>query len=166
MNKKSTHHSSSHSPSGIKIIKKNKKAFFDYEILDRYECGIILLGAEVKSIREHAIQFVDSFARIKERTLVVHNMHISPYKFYTGEQIDAVRIRQLLIHNKELKKIKRQVEEKGNTLIPLTIYLKNGLVKMELGICRGKKLHDKKELLKQKTADREAQREIKAYMKE
>lgn len=151
---------------GILIIQKNKKAYFEYEILDKYECGIMLLGAEVKSIREHKVQFTDSFAKVYERKVLLHNMHISPYKFHTHESIDPIRIRVLLLHKEEIKKLKRQIEEKGRTLIPLAIYLKKGLVKIELGLGLGKNIHDKKEDLKAKTAKREAEKEIKSYFKQ
>lgn len=166
MNAKKNHLHNESASSGIKLIQKNKKAFFEYEILDRYECGMILLGAEVKSIRENKVQFVDSFARIKNDVLTLHNMHIAPYKYHTVDALDPVRIRMLLLKKIELKKIRRLVEQKERTMIPLSLYLKHGLIKLELGVCRRKKLYDKKETLKQKTADRDSQREIKATMKE
>lgn len=154
------------SNASILIVQKNKKAFFEYEVLDKYECGIMLLGAEVKSIREKKVQFTDSFAKVHNTKVLLHNMHISPYKFHTHESIDPIRIRTLLLHKEEIKKIKKQIEEKGRTLIPLAVYLKNGLIKIELGIGRGKNIHDKKEHLKAKTAQREAEKEIKSYFKQ
>ena len=151
--------------SSIKILQKNKRAYFEYEVLEKYECGIVLLGPEVKSIKAQQVQFTDSFARIKSHVLTLHNLHVSPYKFYTEEAIDPVRIKNLLLHKEELKKITRAVEVKGRTIIPLSLYLKKGLIKLELGVCRGKKLHDKKAVIKQRDIDRDAQREIKSAMR-
>lgn len=165
MGKNKHHHKHTEAPAGIKIIQKNKKAFFEYEILERIECGIILLGPEVKSIKENKVQFADSHARIHNGRLLLHNMHVSPYKFYTQDELNPVRVRELLVHKKELEKLKKQLEEKGRSIVPLTLYLKQGMIKVEMGVGRGKKLHDKKETLKAKTAKREAEREIKAHFK-
>lgn len=145
---------------GIKIIANNKKAYHDYFIDEVLEAGMVLLGTEVKSLRLGKANLKDAFCRIMGGELYVNNLHISPYEFGNRENHDPTRVRKLLVHRAELDKLTRKVEEKGLSLIPTKLYFKNGRVKLEIGVARGKKLHDKRETLKQKEADREMARAI------
>ena len=119
------------------------------------ECGIELQGTEVKSLRENRFSFGDAYARIKDGQLYLVGFHISPYPFGNLHNHEPERERKLLAHKEEIKKLRRKVEEKGFTLVPIKLYLKNGLIKVELGICRGKKLYDKRETIKQRDLERE-----------
>lgn len=143
-----------------KLLSKNRRAFHEYEVLERYECGIMLVGTEVKSMKIGKFSFVDSYARIKGAELWLIGLHITPYDFGNINNHEAVHDRKLLVHREELSKIRRKVDEKGLTLVPLSFYLKGGLVKMELGICRGKKLHDKRASIKEKDMKRQADRDM------
>jgi SsrA-binding protein len=145
---------------GIKIIATNKKAFHDYFIDEVLEAGMVLLGTEVKSLRLGKANLKDAFCRIMGGELYVNNLHISPYEFGNRENHDPTRVRKLLVHRAELDKLTRKVEEKGLSLVPTKLYFKEGRVKLEIGIARGKKLHDKRETLKQKEAGREMARAI------
>ncbi|MGE4579673.1 MAG: SsrA-binding protein SmpB [Desulfuromonadales bacterium] len=140
---------------GIKIIANNKKAYHDYFIDEVYEAGMVLTGTEVKSLRLGKVNIKESFCRIKDGEIFINNMNISPYEQGNRENVDPTRVRKLLLHREEINKIIRKVEEKGLSLVPTRIYLKDSRVKLEVGIGRGKKLHDKRESLKQKEADRE-----------
>lgn len=139
----------------IKILLINKKARFNYFVEESLECGIELKGTEVKSMRENRFSFSDSYARIKENELWLTGFHISPYTFGSINNHMPERERRLLVHKQEIKKLRRKTEEKGLTLVPLKVYLKNGLIKIELGICRGKKLFDKRETIKKRDLSRE-----------
>jgi len=145
---------------GIKIIATNKKAYHDYFIDDVLEAGMVLLGTEVKSLRLGKANLRDAFCRIKDGELYVNNLHISPYEFGNRENHDPTRMRKLLLHRIEIDKLTRKVDERGFSLVPTKIYFKNGRVKIEIGLGRGKKLHDKRETLKRKEADREMARAI------
>jgi SsrA-binding protein len=145
---------------GIKIIATNKKAYHDYFIDEVLEAGMVLLGTEVKSLRLGKANLKDAFCRIMGGELYVNNLHISPYEFGNRENHDPTRVRKLLVHRTELDKLTRKVEEKGLSLVPTKLYFKNGRVKIEIGVARGKKLHDKRETLKRKEADREMARAI------
>lgn len=147
------------------VLQQNKKARFEFFIDETYDCGISLLGHEVKSIKAKQCNFTDSFARVKNGALYLHNFHISPYKFYTEEPSDPARVRTLLAKKKEIEKMRRACEEKGYTLVPMEIFLHGALIKVRIGIGKGKKLHDKKESIKQHTLDREASREARDAMK-
>ena len=125
---------------GRKIIAENRKARFDYFIEDTYECGIVLEGTEVKSVKNGNISFPDAFAEITNGEVWVKNFHISEYSFSSIFNHDPDRPKKLLLHAEEIKRITRRVEEKGCTLIPLDFYLKNGRVKLTLGVCKGKKM--------------------------
>jgi SsrA-binding protein len=149
---------------GTKLLSKNRRAFHEYEILERYECGIVLQGTEVKSMKNGKFSFVDSYARIRNGELWLIGLHITPYDFGNINNHEPVRDRKLLVRHDELAKIRRKVDEKGLTLIPLSFYLKGGLVKMELGIGRGKKLHDKRSSIKEKDIQRQSDREIRGRM--
>ena len=147
--------------SGEKVIATNKKAFHDYLILEKMEAGIVLLGTEVKAIREGRLNLKDSFALVREGELHLLNCHISPYSHGNRENHDPTRSRTLLLHQKEIRKLIGKTQEKGLALVPLRVYFKRGKVKVELGIARGKKLYDKRETERRKEADREAETAMK-----
>jgi SsrA-binding protein len=149
----------------MKIITQNKKAFFDYEILDRIEAGIVLSGDEVKSIRAGHISLLGSFAHIKDGELYLVNASITPYsKAYQKKDEEAARTRKLLIHRKELTRLIGDISKKGVTVIPLRVYLnERGLVKIDLGVCKHKKSVEKKQALKERDIKRETARELKNY---
>jgi SsrA-binding protein len=147
----------------IKAIVTNRKARHDYEIIGNVEAGLVLLGSEVKSLREGKVTISDAYARIKAGELWLTGLHISPYMQAAFENHDPLRDRKLLIKKHELKKLFRRVEEKGITLIPLRVYFKNKWAKVELGIARGKRKYDKKESIAQKDAQRDMAREQKKY---
>ena len=140
----------------VKLLLLNKKARFNFFIDETLECGIELQGPEVKSLRENRFSFGDSYARIKDGQLYLVGFHISPYPFGNLHNHEPDRDRKLLVHKEEIRKLRKKVEEKGFTLVPIKVYLKNGLIKVELGICRGKKLYDKRETIKQRDLEREA----------
>ena len=140
----------------VKLLLLNKKARFNFFIDETLECGIELQGTEVKSLRENRFSFGDSYARIKEGQLYLIGFHISPYPYGNLHNHEPERERKLLVHKEEIKKLRKKVEEKGFTLVPINVYLKNGLIKVELGICRGKKLYDKRETIKQRDLERES----------
>jgi len=146
----------------IKLIANNKKAYHDYFIEDVYEAGIALQGTEVKALRLGNANLKDSYCRIRNGEVFVDNMHISPYEMGNRENHDPTRERKLLLHREEIGKLIRKVEEKGFSLVPTKLYFKNSRVKLEIGVARGKKLHDKRETLKRKEADREMARAIRA----
>lgn len=143
-----------------KKLAANRKAFRDYQVLERLEAGIELRGTEVKSIREGHISFTGSFARVEDSQAILFNLNIAAYEHGNRFNHDPDRPRRLLLHRKEIDKLQVQTEQKGYALIPLSVYLKSGLVKIELGLCRGKSRGDKRETLRRKTADREAARAI------
>jgi SsrA-binding protein len=146
------------SQEAVKEITRNRQAFHLYDILERWEAGIALLGPEVKSVREGKIQLKDAYASIEGGQLWLFQCHVSPYKFHTHEALtplDPLRRRKLLMHRKEIDKLKGRVEEKGLTLIPLRVYLKRGKVKVELGLGKGRKLYDKREAIKRRDMQRE-----------
>ena len=151
---------------GIKIIANNKKAYHDYFIDEVYEAGMVLTGTEVKSLRLGKVNIKESFCRIKDGEIFINNMNISPYEQGNRENVDPTRVRKLLLHREEINKIIRKVDEKGLSLVPTRIYLKDSRVKLEIGIGRGKKLHDKRESLKQKEADREMAKAFKNVRRE
>ena len=143
-----------------KIIAENRKARFDYFIEDTYECGIVLEGTEVKSVKNGNISFPDAFAEINNGEVWVKNFHISEYSFSSIFNHDPDRPKKLLLHADEIKRITRRVEEKGCTLIPLDFYLKDGRVKVTLGVCKGKKQYDKRAAIKDRDVQRDIQREF------
>lgn len=144
--------------SGEKIIAQNKTARLNYFIEDTYEAGIALVGTEVKALREGKANLKDSYAFVKDGEVFVHDMHISPYSFGNRENHDPLRIRKLLLHKGEIKRLYGKSRERGLALIPLKLYFKSGIVKMEIGVGRGKKLYDKRESLKVKADRREIER--------
>ncbi len=145
---------------GKKIIAENRKARFDYFIEDTYECGIVLEGTEVKSVKNGNISFPDAFAEITNGEVWVKNFHISEYSFSSIFNHNPDRPKKLLLHAEEIKRLTRRVDEKGCTLIPLDFYLKNGRVKVTLGVCKGKKMYDKRAAIKDRDVQRDIQREF------
>lgn len=145
---------------GIKIIGENRKARFDYFIEETYECGIALEGTEVKSVKNGNISFPDAFAEIINNEIWLKNFHISEYAFSSIFNHNPDRAKKLLLHSEEIKRLIRKVEEKGYTLIPISFYLKNGRVKVSLGVCKGKKQYDKRATIKDRDIQRDIQREF------
>lgn len=145
---------------GRKVIAENRKARFDYFIEDTYECGIVLEGTEVKSVKNGNISFPDAFAEITNGEVWVKNFHISEYSFSSIFNHNPDRPKKLLLHAEEIKRLTRRVDEKGCTLIPLDFYLKNGRVKVTLGVCKGKKMYDKRATIKDRDVQRDIQREF------
>jgi len=143
---------------------KNRAAYHDYFIEDKYDAGIVLTGTEVKSIREGKVNFVDSFCVFFEGELWVRNMHIAEYRFGTTNNHLAVHDRKLLLHKKELRKLENKLKEKGYTLVPLRIFFnENGYAKMEIGLGKGKKNYDKRESIKQRDTEKEMRRHLNRY---
>lgn len=147
---------------GIKEITSNRKAYHDYFVLESFEAGIELAGTEVKSIRAGQVNLKDSFCTIKDGELFVRNMHISPYEHGNIFNKDPVRPRRLLMHKREILKLNSRIMQDGVALIPLSLYFKDSRVKVKLGLCKGKKLHDKRD----SEAERESRRDIDRMMKE
>lgn len=146
---------------GIKIIAQNRRARFTYTVEESLECGIALQGSEVKSIRLGMISFPDGYAVIENGELWLKNVHITEYAFSAMYNHSPDRPRKLLIHAHELKRLKRRVEEKGYTLIPLDFHFRKGRVKVELGVCKGKKLADKRDSIRDRDVRRDMAREVK-----
>lgn len=142
----------------VKMIAKNKKAYHDYFIEETYEAGIVLQGTEVKSIREGKIQLKDSFARIQNGEVFLWNCHIAPYEQGNRFNHEEERTRKLLLNKKEINQLSSEVKESGFSIVPLEVYLKNGFVKIQLALVKGKKNYDKRETLKQKDAKRQIDR--------
>ena len=145
----------------IKLIANNKKAYFDYFIDDKFECGISLAGTEVKSLRMGKCSVKESFVRIVNDEVMIYGMHISPYEKGNIFNKDPLRVRKLLLHRYEINKIEGKLKEKGLTLVPLKVYFKDSLVKVEIGVARGKKLYDKRQDIAKKDQRREAERDFK-----
>jgi len=143
-----------------KVIARNKKARHEYQILEQWEAGIVLTGPEVKSIRAGKVAFQDAFARVENGEVWLRSFHISPYEEANRWNADPVRPRKLLLNRQEIRKMAAKVEEKGLSLLPLDIYFKRGRAKLTLGLGRGKKLHDKRETLKERAQARDAQRAL------
>ena len=148
---------------GIKIAAQNRKAFHEYFVEDRLEAGIELRGTEVKSIRAGTLNLKDAFCIAKDGEIYVYGMHISPYEKGNIFNKDPVRPRRLLMHKREIRKLHEAQKLDGYALIPLSVYFKNGLVKVELGVCKGKKNYDKREASAQRDAKREIDRHMKNY---
>lgn len=149
----------------IKIIAQNKKARHDYFIEETYEAGIVLKGTEVKSIRQGKVNLKDSYAAIQNGEVYVYNMHISPYEKGNIYNVDPVRSRKLLLNRREINRLIGYTQQKGLTLVPLKLYFKKGLVKMELAVARGKKLHDKRADIAKRHAEREIERSFREMQK-
>ncbi len=145
------------------LILRNKKAFHEYVVLESLECGIALQGTEVKSLREKKATFSQAYAAIVKGNLTLIGLNISTYKMGNIMNHEPERNRRLLVHRREIVKLATKIEQKGNTLVPLKIYWKNGKCKVEIGVCRGKQLHDKRESSKTKDIKRNMEREINKY---
>jgi len=139
----------------VNVIARNKKAAYEYFIIDKYECGIVLQGTEVKSIRQGKVSLQDAYCRIINNELFVINMHISPYEHGNIFNHEAKRDRKLLVRKSEIRKMLLRVSQEGLTLIPLSLYFTGSLAKLEIALCRGKKLYDKREDLKKATIKKE-----------
>lgn len=150
---------------GIKVIAQNKKAYHDYFVEERIECGIALFGTEVKSIRLGKVNLKESWAQIRKNEVWVEGMHISPYEQGNIYNRDPLRDKKLLLHRSEIRKLDSQVMRQGYTLVPLELYLKDGKVKMELGVCRGKQVHDKRDTIAKRDSDREIRRALREKQK-
>jgi SsrA-binding protein len=145
---------------GKKILAVNRKARFNYTVEDTLECGIELRGTEVKSMKERSFSFTDAYAKIDNGELWLVGLHVTPYKFGNIFNHEPNRTRKLLVHKQEIKRLSRKVNERGLTLVPLSFYLKKGIVKLEIGICRGKRVVDKRHDIKQRDLKRDAERAI------
>lgn len=146
------------SPENIRIISQNKKAFHDFEISEKYEAGIVLLGTEVKSLREGRANLKDSYAKVKKNEVFLYDLHISPYSHASYENHEPERVRKLLLHRLEIKKLLGKTQERGFSLVPLKMYFKDGKVKVEIALAKGKKEYDKRESIKRKEENRELDR--------
>ena len=145
---------------GIKQVASNRKAFHEYFVLERYEAGIELFGTEVKSIRAGAVNLKDSFCTIKNGEIFARGLHISPYEHGNIFNRDPMRPKRLLMHKREIARLNARVMQDGVALIPLSLYFKDSRVKVELGLCKGKKLHDKREAAAQRDAKRDIARAL------
>lgn len=144
-----------------KLIANNKKAYHDFFIDETYECGIALHGTEVKSMRMGKCSIKEAFVRIEDEEVFVYGMHVSPYEKGNIFNKDPLRVKKLLLHKYEINKLLGKIKEKGYTLVPLQVYFKDGKVKVEIGLARGKKLYDKREAIAKKDQRREAEKEFK-----
>ncbi|MBQ6787860.1 MAG: SsrA-binding protein SmpB [Lachnospiraceae bacterium] len=145
----------------MKLVANNKKAYHDYFIEEKYECGIALHGTEVKSLRMGKCSIKESFVRIENGEVYVYGMHVSPYEKGNIFNKDPLRVKKLLLHKQEINKLIGKIKEKGYTLVPLQVYFSNGRAKIEIGLARGKKLYDKRDDIAKKDQRRETEREFK-----
>lgn len=146
-----------------KLIARNRRAFHDYEILETYEAGVELTGTEVRSLRDNNCQLTDCFALVRGGQVWLNNVHIPPYKNGNLNNVDPDRRRRLLLHKREIRILEEKTREKGMALVPVKLYFKhNALVKLELAVCRGKKLYDKRAAMAARDAQREIERALKA----
>lgn len=143
---------------GKKIIARNKRARHEYQILDTWEAGLVLTGPEVKSLRAGRASLAEAFARVERGEVWLHDLHISPYDPASQWNADPVRPRKVLLHRREIRRLIGGVQEKGLTLVPLELYFRRGFAKVTLALARGKKLYDKRETMKRRTAEREVER--------
>ena len=145
----------------IKIVATNRKAWHNFEILDKYEAGIELVGSEVKSVRASKISFKDSFAALKKGQVILYNFHISPYEKATHYGHEPERPRRLLLHKKEIRKLKAKTEEQGLTIVPLKMYFRGRYAKIEIALAKGKRKYDKRQAIAKRDADRDIRRAAK-----
>lgn len=148
--------------SGVKLVANNKKAYHDFFIDEKFEAGIELFGTEVKSIRMGKCSIKESFIKIENEQVYIYGMHVSPYEKGNIFNKDPLRVKKLLLHKQEIRRLLSKIKEKGYTLVPLQVYFKGSLVKVEMGLARGKKLYDKRDDIAKKDAKREIEREFKA----
>ncbi len=146
--------------SGIKIVANNKKAYHDYFVLEKLEAGIELFGTEVKSIRQGKINLKDSWCFVKDGEMFVNGMHISPYEQGNIFNRDSLRTKKLLLHKKEIRRFYAMVKQDGLAIVPLSVYFSKGRAKVEIGLCKGKKLYDKREVAAKKDAQRDIERNM------
>ncbi len=146
---------------GFKLVANNKKAYHDYFIEEKYEAGLELHGTEVKSLRMGKCSVKEAFVRIEKGEVFVYGMHISPYEKGNIFNKDPLRVRKLLLHRQEIRRLEGRIAEKGYTLVPLQVYFKDGLAKIEIGLAKGKKLYDKRQDIAKKDQRREAEKEFK-----
>lgn len=151
---------------GTKQIAKNSKAFHDYFVEERYEAGIVLAGTEVKSIRQGGVNLKDSWCQVKDGELWLYGVHISPYEKGNIFNKDPLRTRKLLMHRREILKLQMAAQRDGLTLVPLSLYFKDARVKVELGVCKGKKLYDKRASAAERDARRDMERAMKSRLRE
>lgn len=150
---------------GIKVVSRNRKAFHDYHILDTYEAGIVLTGAEIKSIRGNQINLTDGFVEERDGELWLLNVHITPYKQASiYGYAEPMRPRKLLLHRREIARIIDQITQRGYTMVPTQVYLKNGRAKVEVALAKGKKQYDKRDAISKRDSDREIRRALKEHM--
>lgn len=149
----------------VKTLATNRRARHFYHVDDRLECGIALRGTEVKSVKAAQFSFTDSYARIADGELLLVGLHITPYAFGNQFNHDPTRVRKLLAHRGEIRRLRRRVTERGLTLIPLRFYVRSGLVKVELGVCRGKKTFDKREDIKRRDLERDLDRQVRSGLR-
>jgi len=147
-------------PEQRRPIATNRRARFEYEVLERVEAGMVLLGPEVKSLRAGKASLADAYALIRRGEIWLQNLHIAPYDAASRENPDSKRERKLLLHRAEIARLEGKVKERGLTLIPLSLYFKDGRAKVELGLCRGKRAHDKRESIRKRESDRELARAL------
>ena len=145
----------------MKLVANNKKAYHDYFVDEKIEAGLVLQGTEVKSLRMGKCSIKESFIRIENGEMFVYGMHISPYEKGNIFNKDPLRVKKLLLHKSEINKLTGKIKEKGFTIVPLQVYFKDGKAKMEIGLCRGKKLYDKRQDIAKKDMKREAEKEFK-----
>ena len=145
-----------------RVVADNRKAFHDYHVIDTWEAGVVLLGTEIKSIREGRVNLRDSYARIDNGEVWLLNVHIGPYSHMGYSTHEERRQRKLLLHSDEIRKLTGQVAQKGLTLVPLKLYFKNGRLKVALALVKGKQAHDKRETLRRREVDRETRAAVKA----
>lgn len=148
---------------GIKLIARNKKARFNYDLGDRYEAGMVLTGSEVKSLRMGKANLTDSYARLKNGEVWLVSCHISPYPFASYDNHEPERPRKLLLHKREISKLSGKIQEQGMSLIPISIYFKRGKAKVELALAKGKKIHDKRQTMKKRDQQREIARAMRRF---
>jgi len=144
-----------------KVISSNRKAFHDFMIFDKFEAGIVLMGTEIKSIRKGMINLKDSFAKIEDGEIFLYKCHISPYEQGNRYNHEPERVRKLLLNKKEIMKMLGKIKKENYTIVPLELFLRNGFAKLEIGLAKGKKLHDKREDLAKKAQKRDMDRETK-----
>ena len=150
---------------GEKEILNNRQAYHEFHILEKFEAGAVLLGTEVKSLMTGRIQLKDSYVSVKDGEIWLFNVHISPYSHGNKQNHDPMRTRKLLMHKKEIEKLEREITQKGMTLVITAIYWKNGRIKFEIGLAKGKKLYDKRETEMRKTIDRETRQQLKEKLR-
>jgi len=147
-------------PDGAKLVAVNRRARYDYTIEERFEAGIVLLGTEVKSTKDGRLSFPDAFGEVKDGAVWLRNFSIAENPFSSVFNHDPARQKKLLLHAQEVKRIDRRVRERGYTLVPLAVYLKHGIVKIELGLCKGKKLYDKRADIRDRDVERDMRRDF------